>query len=260
MSTGALFAKQRIDWVDYAKGICIVAVVAFYATGYVEEILSSSGWMHHFVEFARPFRMPDFFLVSGLFVSRVIDRPWRSYLDTKVLHFLYFYVLWVTIKFVLLNGFAIFGPDRIRLLEEYLEVYIQPSGPLWFIYMLPWFFVVVRLIRPLPVWLVMVAVVALKLADLDTGWKLVDRFGMYFIFFYVGHVFASNIIGLATWATNRVRVTVMLLIVWAVANAIWVKLGLPFVAFGHLLTGLAGAAAVILFFHPAYACKLDEMA
>ena len=55
--------------------------------------------MHLVVMFAKPFRMPDFFLISGLFLSVVIDRDWRTYLDRKVVHFAYFYVLWVTIQF-----------------------------------------------------------------------------------------------------------------------------------------------------------------
>ena len=29
----------------------------------------------------------------------MIDRDWRTYLDRKVVHFAYFYVLWVTIQF-----------------------------------------------------------------------------------------------------------------------------------------------------------------
>jgi len=33
--------------------------------------------------FAKPFRMPDFFLISGLFFSVVIDRDWRTYLDRR---------------------------------------------------------------------------------------------------------------------------------------------------------------------------------
>ena len=55
--------------------------------------------MHAVVAFAKPFRMPDFFLISGLFLALVIDRDWRTYLDRKVVHFAYFYVLWVTIQF-----------------------------------------------------------------------------------------------------------------------------------------------------------------
>ena len=65
----------------------------------VEAAVGQTGFMHLLVAFAKPFRMPDFFLISGLFLSVVIDRDWRTYLDRKVVHFAYFYVLWVTIQF-----------------------------------------------------------------------------------------------------------------------------------------------------------------
>ena len=45
--------------------------------------------------------MPDFFLISGLFLASRIDRPWRQYLDTKLVHFAYFYILWMTIQFAM---------------------------------------------------------------------------------------------------------------------------------------------------------------
>ncbi len=65
----------------------------------VEHEAGQTGFMHAVVAFAKPFRMPDFFLISGLFLGLVIDRDWRTYLDRKVVHFAYFYVLWVTIQF-----------------------------------------------------------------------------------------------------------------------------------------------------------------
>jgi hypothetical protein len=37
--------------------------------------------------------MPDFFLISGLFLVRVIDRDWRTYLDRKAVHLAYFRLL-----------------------------------------------------------------------------------------------------------------------------------------------------------------------
>ena len=98
MDTGAR-RPSRVDWVDYAKGFCIIMVVMMHSTLGVEQAAGREGWMHAAVAFARPFRMPDFFLISGLFLARVIDRDWRDYLDKKVVHFAYFYVLWVTIQF-----------------------------------------------------------------------------------------------------------------------------------------------------------------
>ena len=88
----------RVPWVDAAKGVCIILVVMMHATLGVGEAMGGEGFMHDVVAFARPFRMPDFFLVSGLFLSRVIDRGWRGYADKRVVHFLYFYLLWLLIQ------------------------------------------------------------------------------------------------------------------------------------------------------------------
>jgi Acyltransferase family len=75
--------STRIDWVDYAKGICIVMVVMMHSVLGVEAAAGQTGFMHLLVAFAKPFRMPDFFLISGLFLSVVIDRGWRTYLDHR---------------------------------------------------------------------------------------------------------------------------------------------------------------------------------
>ena len=52
----------RVDWVDYAKGICIVMVVMMHSVLGVEAAAQQTGFMHWLVMFAKPFRMPDFFL------------------------------------------------------------------------------------------------------------------------------------------------------------------------------------------------------
>src|SRR4030088_1132783 len=143
-------SAPRIDWVDYAKGICIVMVVMMHSVLGVEAAAGQTGFMHGLVAFAKPFRMPDFFLISGLFLAVVIDRDWRTYLDRKVVHFAYFYVLWVTIQF----GFkapsfaAEAGWAHVGFI--YLLSFTEPFGTLWFIYLLPVFFVVTKMTRPLP--------------------------------------------------------------------------------------------------------------
>ena len=77
---------NRIDWVT-RQGFLHIMVVTMHSTLGVEQAAGREGWMHAAVAFARPFRMPDFFLISGLFLARVIDRARRDYLDRKVLHF-----------------------------------------------------------------------------------------------------------------------------------------------------------------------------
>jgi uncharacterized membrane protein YcfT len=43
----------RVDWVDYAKGFCIVFVVMMHSTLGVEAALSQNGWMHAVVSPSR---------------------------------------------------------------------------------------------------------------------------------------------------------------------------------------------------------------
>ena len=140
-------AGGRVDWVDYAKGICIVMVVMMHSVLGVEAAAGEPGFMHLFVAFAKPFRMPDFFLISGLFLSVVIDRDWRTYLDRKVVHFAYFYVLWVTIQFGFKAPYFHAETGWSHAGYLYLESFIEPFGTLWFIYLLPIFFVVIKATR-----------------------------------------------------------------------------------------------------------------
>ena len=77
--TAVAALSGRVGWVDFAKGFCIIFVVMMHSTLGVEAAAGSHGWMHHLVQFAKPFRMPDFFLISGLFLALVIDRPWLRY-------------------------------------------------------------------------------------------------------------------------------------------------------------------------------------
>lgn len=236
--------NQRIDWIDYAKGICIIAVVSMHTTLSIEQSYQARGWMSYFVDFAQPFRMPDFFLIAGMLIARVIDRPWLRYLDTKVLHFVYFYTLWTTIKFIGMHGPGLLGPQRYQLTADYLMSFVQPQGPLWFIYILPLFFIAARLVRTMPVWVVLFAAIILKLADIHSGWKLIDRFGVYFIFFYSGHAFAPQLFRIVAWSRSHLQLTLLFLAVWFAANTMLVKLGLTFLPAVHLMTGYAGAVAL----------------
>src|SRR6202007_768929 len=156
--------RGRVDWVDYAKGICIIMVVMMHSVLGVELATGENGFMHVAVMFAKPFRMPDFFLISGLFVSVVIDRDWRTYLDRKVVHFAYFYVLWVTIQFGFKAPAFAAESNWAHVGYLYLESFIEPFGTLWFIYLLPIFFVVIKLTRKVPPLLIWTAATALESA------------------------------------------------------------------------------------------------
>ncbi len=236
---------SRVDWVDYAKGFCIVMVVMMHSTLGVEAAAGREGWMHALVAFAKPFRMPDFFLISGLFLARVIDRDWRDYLDKKVVHFFYFYVLWVTIQFAFKAPVfaAEMGWRGAGL--AYLEAFIEPFGTLWFIYLLPIFFVVVKLTRGLPWMLIWLAGAALEIAPVHTGWMLIDEFAGRFVYFYTGYIFATRIFEFAAGVQRAPVAALGGLVLWGILNGVMVFAGYGDLPFVSLALGLVGAAAVV---------------
>lgn len=237
--------SARVDWVDYAKGICIVMVVMMHSVLGVELAAGETGFMHVLVTFAKPFRMPDFFLISGLFLPLVIDRDWRTYLDRKVVHFAYFYVLWVTIQFGFkAPGFAAATSWRdVGLL--YLESFIEPFGTLWFIYLLPIFFIVTKLTRrisPLAIWL---AAAWLETAHVATGWTAIDEFCARFVYFYSGYLFADSVFALSDRARAHPSLALAGLAAWALVNGSLVALGASEWPIVSLLLGIAGACAIV---------------
>jgi uncharacterized membrane protein YcfT len=245
-AASALSVPVRIDWVDYAKGICIVMVVMMHSVLGVELAAGQAGFMHGLVAFAKPFRMPDFFLISGLFLSVVIDRDWRTFLDRKVVHFAYFYVLWVTIQF----GFkapsfaADAGWAHVGLM--YLLSFIEPFGTLWFIYLLPVFFVVTKLTRRVPPLLIWSTAALLEAVHVVTGWTVIDEFCARFVYFHSGYLFATYVFAWSDRARARPGLAIAGLAAWALVNGGLVKSGFSEWPVISLALGLAGAGAIII--------------
>jgi uncharacterized membrane protein YcfT len=237
--------SERVDWVDVAKGICIIMVVMMHSTLGVERAADAPGWMGHVVEFARPFRMPDFFLIAGLFLASRIDAPWRLYFDRKVLHFVYFYALWLTIQFAFKAPgiHAELGWEGLG--REYLTAFIEPWGTLWFIYHLALFFVVARLLKNVPWLIVWLGAAALEIAPINTGSVLIDEFASRFVYFYSGYVFARYVFALADEAAGDRATTLTGLALWAILNAVLVAFGYSDLPFVSLALGFAGALAIV---------------
>lgn len=237
--------SERVDWVDVAKGFCIFMVVMMHSTLGVEKAAGEPGWMTYAVEFARPFRMPDFFLLAGLFLASRINAPWRLYLDRKVLHFAYFYALWLTIQFAFkAPGFAA-EVGWGGVLGQYLYAFVEPWGTLWFIYHLALFFVVTRLVKHLPWQLVWCVAAALEIAPVNTGSVLIDEFASRFVYFYSGYLFAGWVFRFAA-EVRAERLTALIgLALWAMLNALLVFNGFADWPLVSLALGFAGALAVV---------------
>jgi uncharacterized membrane protein YcfT len=209
----------RVAWVDAAKGVCIVFVVMMHATLGVGEAMGAEGFMHPVVAFAAPFRMPDFFLISGLFLARVVDRDWRTYGDKRILHFVYFYLLWLVIQSVVKFG-SVSGGSLGGFAEHLLVSLVEPFSTLWFVYMLAIFSIVAKLVRRVNPVLVLAVAAALEIAPIHTGWFLLDEFCARLVYFLAGWHLAPAIFRLAEAALARPGAALGFLAAWAVTNGV----------------------------------------
>ena len=241
----ASYHPERVDWVDYAKGICIVMVVMMHSTLGVEKAAGGNGWLNYFIEFARPFRMPDFFLISGLFLSRVIGRDWRTFFDRRVLHFVYFYALWVTIQFIVRAPGIAHEAGLGGVVKEYLFAYVEPFGTLWFIYLLPIFALTTRLTRFFPPLIIFIAAAILESLKIDTGWTVIDEFASRYVYFFTGYWLASYVFTLASNVQARPKLALLGLVAWALVDGVLVFKGYSMLPGVSLFLGAIGALAVV---------------
>jgi uncharacterized membrane protein YcfT len=193
--------------------------------------------------------MPDFFLLSGLFLGAVIQRPWRSYLDTKVVHYLYFLVLWVALvhgyEWLARPDFAGRDDSAQRALRRYVYFLYQPDHMLWFIQTLPLYFVVTRLLNRMPRLGLVALAGIVTLMRPSTGIAPLDNFCQYYVYFVLGYIGAPHIFAYADLVAAHKRVVAGLLLAWVALNAYAVQAGWTTTAGGALVFGLLGIAAIV---------------
>ncbi len=237
----------RIDWIDYSKGICMILVVMMHVVINYEFLAGSEGWLRPVVDFAQPFRMPDFFLIAGLFLHRSIHSDARSYYDRKVVHFAYFYLLWLLILMPFKEMDVLFS-DPIAFSQLVLVAIVEPVNSLWFLHMLAIFYVVTRLTRNVPIWAMLGVGLALNTAFqagyVDTGWTVLDRFADRFVYFYIGYVAAHAIFRSAERVRRNTPALIAGLLIWGVANWYMASMDYHHLPLLAPLIGLIGAAAV----------------
>lgn len=234
---------QRINWIDQARGLSIILVVIMHSTLGVEKAMGVEGWMHHFVAYATPFRIPAFFLISGLLLASALRKPLAEFLDKRVATLLYLYVVWLTIQFGFKAPGMIGELGAADTLLAYLKAFVQPFGTLWFIYVLPIFFVISRATMRLPKLAVLGAGLIANLAPIHTGWMVIDQSAAFFFYFYLGHIAAVHIQAIVDWVMKNSKVAVLGLLAWALGHGFLLSYAaMPVV---HVAFALAGAMALI---------------
>lgn len=234
---------QRINWIDQARGLSIILVVIMHSTLGVEKAMGVEGWMHQVVAYATPFRIPAFFLISGLLLATALRKPLREFVDKRVVTLLYLYVVWLTIQFGFKAPGLISEMGATATLLAYLKAFVQPFGTLWFIYVLPIFFLISRATLQLPKLAVLGVGLIATLAPIHTGWMVIDESAAFFFYFYLGHVAAPLIQRLVDWVTENSKIALLGLAAWAIGHGL--LLGFAATPVVHVGFALAGAVALI---------------
>jgi uncharacterized membrane protein YcfT len=196
--------------------------------------------------------MPEFFMISGLFLSRIIDRDWRTYGDRRVVHFLYFYLLWLIIHSALKFP-QVSGGSVAVFLEHLAFSLVEPFSILWFIYLLAVFGALTKLLRRVYPPVLLAAAAALEIAPIETNWYLLNEFCNRYVYFLAGYILAPHVFRLAGWADAHRGLTLLVLAAWALVNgfATMTPSGIesfPTIAslpFLSLMFGAAGAVATV---------------
>jgi uncharacterized membrane protein YcfT len=191
-ASGAGTTDSRITWVDAAKGIAILLVVAHHTVMFLDEVGLAPAPVVAANSALASFRMPLFFLASGLFAAGPLAAPWRTLLHKRVAFFLYLYALWTLFRWMFFVAMPLeVDPDNSADPKWLLWLPLLPGPSLWFLYALAVFSIVGKLMRrvPAPVQLAAAAVLSAfagaGLLQFDSfAWTFMARYLFFFILGY----------------------------------------------------------------------------
>lgn len=128
--------SKRLAWIDYAKGLTIILVVYHHSfLTLVNAGVKVNSWLINANLSVYSFRMPMFFILSGLFISKSLAKKGaRSYIMSRARLLLYPYILWAVIQAtfgILFNQYA----NATWNLNRYLVIFYQPNATsqLWYL-------------------------------------------------------------------------------------------------------------------------------
>lgn len=151
--------KQRLDWVDYARGVGIILVVfAHNLGGQRASGIPLPGPLAGLVSYAYSFHMPLFFFLSGLFVMHSYRKGFAPFLQSKVRTILYPFVIWSLILGIIQRVLGAYVNHPLSSVRDLLFCWIRPIEQMWFLQALFIMFVFFALtqcvgLKPLPFFL-----------------------------------------------------------------------------------------------------------
>lgn len=139
---------KRLGWIDYARGLAIILVVyrhAFEGLKRTTQLTAAGVHMQDYLYLEKAnilffsFRMPLFFIVSGVFISgSLAKRGFASFFGNKTRTILYPYFLWGFIQIALQIVFSAYA-NSDKSWDHLLFLFYQPREVEQFWYLLALF-------------------------------------------------------------------------------------------------------------------------
>lgn len=211
-SPAATAPRERLLWVDVAKGLCILLVVLHHAV--VKDLAVQAppalapvadAWAAVTMAL-KPVRMPLFFVLSGLVAAGAVTRPW-SQARRRVLSPYYLYVVWLVLQGAFFSVERLLPMNRTQDLAELAGDLVWASTGLWFLYALAVYFALARLLSRFPrerVLLVAAAVSALSGLVPTEAWNRTSVL-FHFTFFALGALAPDLVRRVADRVGDRAR-------------------------------------------------------
>lgn len=188
----------RLGWVDAVRAACVLAVVLFHVTSWhalALELPPVADRTWTVVDgYLGPMRMPLLLAVSGLLAGRRISLGWRSpSAAERAASSYYLYLVWLAVYVALYAALdavldARWLPHAINGPGEAVVELVWPQTPLWYVFALALYVLVLTSLSRVPPWAVLtglaVVSVASQLGDWDVG--LVEKIPDLAFFFGVG--------------------------------------------------------------------------
>ncbi|WKD58977.1 acyltransferase family protein [Corynebacterium caspium] len=186
--------KDRLDWPDVAKGISIVGVVVLHICLVIPGGMDTlwAGFNH----ILDPFRMPLFFLVSGMFSTKVLQMTGWQLFSRRLWYFIIPYVFWMPIEKFLkyLEWNRNFETPMPKWSEGYGLSYLNGESMYWFLHALVVFNILLWLSRLVPkYWAIPLSFTPLLLLPWNQEFAFIGKLIMYLPIFFLGCYFSKLI-------------------------------------------------------------------
>ncbi|RYF80999.1 MAG: acyltransferase, partial [Chitinophagaceae bacterium] len=131
----------RLSWMDYARGIAIILVAYRHVFEGAKEAgiaVQQYEFLEYFNIFFYSFRMPLFFIISGVFITRSLQkRGLKAYTENRARTVLYPYFVWGFLQLSLQMVFTRFTNGHPTA-WSYFNLFYQPReiAQFWYLYAL----------------------------------------------------------------------------------------------------------------------------